>query len=168
MSKCKESLLCFHFPVTCPVSLLPSPTLSFEMWRISSLITLTFTLAISCLTTSNWPWFMNLTFQVPMQYGSLQHRTLLSPPDTSTTEWLFCFNPAFSFFLELFLHYSPSIWDTYQAGGLICLFIVFMGFSRQEYCSGLDSFLPWTTFCQTLTRPDRPRHVAEWHVQCPG
>ena len=38
---------------------------------------LTFTLAISCLTTSNLPWFMDLTFQVPMQYSSLQHWTLL-------------------------------------------------------------------------------------------
>ena len=28
----------------------------------------TFTLAISCLTTSNLPWFMDLSFQVPMQY----------------------------------------------------------------------------------------------------
>ena len=37
----------------------------------------TFTLAISCLTTSNLTWFMYLTFQVPMQYCSLQHRTLL-------------------------------------------------------------------------------------------
>ena len=45
----------------------------------------TFTLAISCLTTSNLPWFMDLTFQVPMQYCSLQHRTLLLSPITSTT-----------------------------------------------------------------------------------
>ena len=29
-----------------------------------------FTLAISCLTTSNFPWFMDLPFQVPMQYCS--------------------------------------------------------------------------------------------------
>ena len=29
-----------------------------------------FTLAISCLTTSNLPWFVNLTFQVTMQYRS--------------------------------------------------------------------------------------------------
>ena len=36
-----------------------------------------FTLAISCLTTSNLPWFVDLTFQVPMQYCSLQHQTLL-------------------------------------------------------------------------------------------
>ena len=33
-----------------------------------------FTLAISCLTTSNLPWFMDLTFQVPMKYCSLQHQ----------------------------------------------------------------------------------------------
>ena len=30
-----------------------------------------------------------------------------------------------------------------------CLFILFMGFSRQEYWSGLHSLLQWTTFCQT-------------------
>ena len=38
--------------------------------HFSSLIPkmLTFTLAISCLTTSNLPWFMELTFKVPMQY----------------------------------------------------------------------------------------------------
>ena len=32
-----------------------------------------FTLAICYLITSNLPWFMDLTFQVPMQYCSLQH-----------------------------------------------------------------------------------------------
>ena len=37
----------------------------------------TFTLAISYLTTSNLPWSMDLTFKAPMQYCSLQHRTLL-------------------------------------------------------------------------------------------
>ena len=30
-----------------------------------------FTLGISCLATSNLPWFMDLTFQVPMQHYSL-------------------------------------------------------------------------------------------------
>ena len=46
---------------------------------------LMFTLAISCLTTSNLPWFMDLTFQVPMQYCSLQHWTLLLSPVPFTT-----------------------------------------------------------------------------------
>ena len=40
---------------------------------------LMFTLAISCLTTSNLPWFMDLTYQVPMQYCPLQHWILLLP-----------------------------------------------------------------------------------------
>ena len=62
---------------------------------------LMFTLDISCLTTSNLPWFMDLTFQVPLQYCSLQHQTLFSPPDTSTTERRFRFGPAALFFLEL-------------------------------------------------------------------
>ena len=44
-----------------------------------------FTLAISCLTTSNLLWFMDLTFQVPMQYYSLQYWILLS---LQTHPWL--------------------------------------------------------------------------------
>ena len=62
---------------------------------------LMFFLAISCLTMSNLSWFMDLIFQVPMQYCSLEYQTLLSPPGTSTTERPFCFGPASSFFLEL-------------------------------------------------------------------
>ena len=38
----------------------------------------TFSLAISCLTYSNLPWFMDLTFQVPMQYCPLQHWTSIT------------------------------------------------------------------------------------------
>ena len=59
---------------------------------------------MSCLTTSNLPWSMDLTFRVPMQYSFLQHQTLLPSPVTSTTE-CYCFGS--SFFLELFLHWSP-------------------------------------------------------------
>ena len=61
-----------------------------------------FTLAIFCLTTSNLPWFMNLTFQVSMQYCSLQHRTLLPSPITSTAGCCFCFGSVSSFFLSYF------------------------------------------------------------------
>ena len=78
--------------------------------HFSSLIPemLMFTLAISISrTTSNLPWFMDLTFQVPMQYCSLQHQTLLPPPVTSTTGGCFCFGSVSSFSLELFLHSSP-------------------------------------------------------------
>ena len=99
-----------------------------------------FTLAISCLTTSNLSWFMDLTFQVPMQYCSLQHQTLLLSPVTSTGGYCFCFGFIPSFFLKLFLHWSPiSYWSPTDLGSSsfsilsFCLFILFMGFSRQEY-----------------------------------
>ena len=62
---------------------------------------------ISYLTTSNVPWFMDLTFQVPMQYCSLQRRTLLPSLVTFTTGLCFHFGSFSSFFLELFLHSSP-------------------------------------------------------------
>ena len=45
--------------------------------------------------------------QVPMQYCSLQHRTLLPSPVTSTAGCSFCFGSISSFFLELSLHWSP-------------------------------------------------------------
>jgi len=67
---------------------------------------LMFTLAISCLITSNLCWVTDITFQIPMQYCSLYHWPLL-PPDTSTTGHYFCFGSASSFFLELFLCSSP-------------------------------------------------------------
>ena len=105
---------------------------------------LTFTLAVSCLTTSNLPWFMDLTFQVPMQYCSLQHQTLRSSPLTSTTGCCFCFGSVSSLFLELFLPWSPvAYWAPTDLGNSSCsvlsfyLFILFMEFSRQEYWSGL-------------------------------
>ena len=65
-----------------------------------------FTLAVSCLTTSNLPLFMDLTFQAPMQC-SLQHWTLLPSPVTSTAGCYFCFGSVSSFFLELLPHSSP-------------------------------------------------------------
>ena len=102
------------------------------------------TLVISCLTTSNLPWFMDLTFQVPMQYCSLQHQTLLLSPVPSTTGCCFCFGSIPSFFLELFLHWSPvAYWAPTDLGSssfsvlYFFFFMLFMGFSRQEYWSGL-------------------------------
>ena len=90
------------------------------------------------------PWFMDLTFQVPMQYCSLQHRILFLSPVTSPAGYCFCFGSIPSFFLELFLHRSPvAYWVPTDLGSSsfsvlsFCLFILFMGFSRQEYWSGL-------------------------------
>ena len=105
-----------------------------------------FTLSISCLTTCNLPWFMDLTFLVLIQYCSLQHQTLRPSPVTSTGGCCFCFGSISSFFLELFLHWSLLIspiayWVTTDPGSSsfsvlsFCLFIMFMRFSRQEYWS---------------------------------
>ena len=117
-----------------------------------------FTLAISCLTTSNLPWFMDLTFQVPIQYCSFQLWTLLSPPDTSTAECHFLFGPATWFFLELLgivlysspvADWTPSDLEDLSSGIIsFCLFILFIGFSRQRYWSGCHFLLQWILFCQ--------------------
>ena len=103
-----------------------------------------FTLAIFCLTTSSLLSFTDLTFQVPMQNYSLQDRTLLPSPVTSTAGCCFWFGFTSSFFLELFVHWSPiACWAPTDLGSSsfcilsFCLFMLFMGFSRQEYWSGV-------------------------------
>jgi len=75
--------------LSCPVrfSSLSPKILEFQVKYFQVLV-------ISCLTASNLPWFMDKTFQVPMQYCSLQHRTLLPSPVTSTTGCCFCFGSA--------------------------------------------------------------------------
>ena len=126
-----------------------------------------FTLAISCLTTSNLPWFMDLTFQVPMQYCSLQHCTLFPSPVTSTTGCCFHFDSFSSFFLELFLHWSPiAYWAPTDLGSSsfsvlsFCLFILFMGFSGQEYWSGLPFPSPVDHVFSELSTMTHPSWVA--------
>ena len=120
-----------------------------------------------CLTTSNLPWFMDLTFQVPLQYSSLQHRTLLPLPVTSTTGCCFCFGSVSSFFLEVFLHWSSvAYWAHTDLGSSsfsvlsFCLFILFMGFSRQEYWSGLPFPSPVDHILSELSTMTRLSWVA--------
>ena len=128
---------------------------------------LTFTLTIPYLITSNLPWFMDLTFQVPMQYCSLQHQTLLLWPVTSTAGYSFCFGSIPSFFLELFLHWSPvAYWAPTNLGSpsfsvlSFCLFILFMEFSRQEYWSGLPFPSPVDHILSDLSTMTCPPWVA--------
>ena len=68
----------------------------------------------------------------------------------------FCLGSIPSFFLEIFLHWSPvAYWAPTNPGNLsfsvfyFCLFILFMGFSRQEYWSGMPFPSPVDQFCQT-------------------
>ena len=126
-----------------------------------------FTFAISCLTTSNLPWFMDLTFQVPMQYCSLQHQTLLPSPIASKIGCCFYFGSVSSFFLELFLHWSPvAYWAHTNLGSSsfivlsFCLFILSMGFSRQEYWSGLPFPSPVDHVLSELFTMTSPSWVA--------
>ena len=91
-----------------------------------------------------------------MQYCSLQHWTLLLSPDTSTTGYCFCFGSIPSFFLELFLHWSPVAYWAPTDLGSSSFSILSFAFS---YCSwgsqgkntevACHSLLQWTTFCQT-------------------
>ena len=90
---------------------------------------------------------MNLTFQGSCATVFIA-LDLLSPPDTSTTGHYFCIGSASSFFLGLFVQVPPvAYWTLTNLKGSsfsvisFCLFILFMGFLRQECWSGL-SFLP--------------------------
>ena len=117
-----------------------------------------FNVTISCLTVCNLPWFMELTFQIPMQNYSLQHQTLLLPPDTFTTECCSHFVPAASFLLELLViafhscpvaRWTPS--DSWVSStGIIsfCLFICSWGSPGKNTGVGCHFFLQWTVFCQ--------------------
>ena len=112
---------------------------------------------------------MDLTFQVPMQYCSLQHWTMLLSPVTSTAGHCFCFGSIPSFFLELFLHWSPvAYWAPTDLGsssfGILsfCLFILFRGSQGKNTEVVCHSLLQWTTFCQTS--PPWPAHLGLSHM----
>ena len=110
---------------------------------------------------------MDVTFQVPMQYCSLWHQTLLPSPVTSTTGSCFCFGSVSSFFLELFLHWSQiAYWAPTDLGSSsfsalsFCFFILFMVFSRQEYWSGLSFHSPVYNIFSELSTMSRLSCVA--------
>ena len=128
---------------------------------------LMYTLVISCLSTSNLPWFMDLTFQVPMQYCYLQNQTSLPSPVISTTGCCFCFGSVSSSLLELFLHWSPrAYWAPTDLGSSsfsvlsFCLFVLFMGFSGQEYWNGLPFPSPVDHVLSELSTMTHPSWVA--------
>ena len=89
---------------------------------------------------------MDLTFQVPMQYFFLQHRTLLLSAITSTAGYCFYFGSIPSFFLiTLNQHQLPvGLLALHQDGGhpkggifKQCLLFLFVTLAW--------SFLSWTT-----------------------
>ena len=108
----------------------------------------------------------------------------------STTGCCFSSGSLSSFFLELFLHWSPvAYWTRTNLGSSsfsvlsFCLFILFMGFSRQKYWSGLPfpspmdhvsselstmSCLSWVvlhSIAHSFTELDKAVvHVSDWLV----
>ena len=116
----------------------------------------TFSLAISCSITSNLPWFMDLTFQVPMQYCSLQHRNLLLYPVLSTAGCCFFFGSIPSFFLELFstdLQEHIGHLPTWGVPLSVSYHFAFSYCSWGSQCKNTEevchSLLQWIAFCHT-------------------
>ena len=113
---------------------------------------------------------MDLTFQVHVQYCSLQHQTLLSPPDTSTDDLHFSFGLVASFCLEVLLSAlcsSPgAYWTPSHLGGSsssvisFCLFILLMGSHRKNTGVVCHSLLQWTMICQRIVYCVHPFWVA--------
>ena len=111
-----------------------------------------FTLAISCLTTCNLPWFMDLTFQVPMQY-LLFIASDFASITSHIHNWLL-----FLLLFHLFIlsgvispHFSSSILGVYRPGEFIFLFVFSCcswgseGKNTEVVC---HSLLQWTKFCR--------------------
>ena len=128
---------------------------------------LTFTLAISCLTTSNLPWFMDLT--IAGSYAILLFTaTDLACITSHIHNWVLFMLWLHSFILSGVISplISSSILDTYCPGEFLlsilsfCLFILFMGFSRQEYWSGLPFPSPVDHILSDLSTMTRPSWVA--------
>ena len=123
-----------------------------------------FTFAISCLTTSNLHSFMDLAFQIPVQYCSLQHWSLLSPPDTSITGCCFCFGSVISFHLELCLcsspvaYWAPTDLRVHPSVSYLFTFSYCSWGSQDKNTEVLCHFLlQWPTFCQNS--PPWPIHL---------
>ena len=117
-----------------------------------------FTLAIFCLTTSKLLWFMDLTFQIPCNIALYSIRLYFHHQSCPQLGVVFIWTPS----LHSFWSYSPeSILSTCQPGELsFCLFILFMGFSIQEYWNGLPSTSSVTHVLSGLSTMTRPPWVA--------
>ena len=107
-----------------------------------------------------------------MQYCSLQHQTFLLSPVTITMGCFFlfvCFFSIPSFFLELFLHWTPVAYQAPTNLGSSTFSILSVCFSCCLWGSQgknteviCHSLLQWTTFCQTS--PPRPAHLVWPHT----
>ena len=130
-----------------------------------------FPLAISCVTTSHLPCLMDLMFQVPMQYCLYSIGLYFHHHHFHIHNWhSLCFGPVVSFFLELLVIALCSSLEAYcipcdlgaSSSGVVpfCFLILFMGFSRQGYWSGLPSPPPVKHVLSELFTVTHPSWVA--------
>ena len=86
-----------------------------------------FTLVISCLTTSNLPWFMDLAFQIPMQYCS---SSIPASITSSIHNWVLFLLWLHPFILSGVISplISSSIFGTYRPGEFIFQCPIFLLF----------------------------------------
>ena len=126
-----------------------------------------FTLTISCLTTSNSPWFMDLTFQIPMLFTASDFTSITSHIHSFLFfVYCFCFGSISSLFLVISPLISSSILGTYRPGEFIFQWLIFLtfhtvlGFSMQEYWSGLPFPSPVDHILSDLSTMTRPSWVA--------
>ena len=122
----------------------------------------TFIFVISCLTTSNLPWFINLTFQVPMQYCSLQHLYSFYHQSLPQLGIVFALAPSFILSVVISPLIFSSILGTYWSGEFIFQCPIFFAFSYSSWGShgnntevACHSLIQWTTSCQ---------HSPPWHI----
>ena len=79
----------------------------------------------------------------------MEHRTLLSPPDTSTTGRCFHFGSASSFLLELFLHSHLLTWGVHlSVSYLFACSYCWWGSQGKNAAVVCHFLLRWTRFCQ--------------------
>ena len=101
-------------------------------------------------SSSSLLWFMELTFQVPMQYCSLQHQTLLPSLVTFTPGCCFALAPSlhsfWNYFSSLPIEYlAYTDWGSSSLSVLsFCLFILFhTGQNGHNKKKNLQSVLWW-------------------------
>ena len=127
---------------------------------------LMFTLAISYLTTSNLPWFMDLTFQVPIQYCFLQHWTYIHHQSHPQLGVDFALASSLHSFWNCFSTDPAACWAPTCLGSSsfsflsFCLFILFMRFSSQEYWNSLPFPSPGDHVLSELSSMTHPSWMA--------
>ena len=121
-----------------------------------------FTLAISCLTTSNLHWFMDLTFQVPMQYCSLQPLDLTSIT-SHIHNWALFLLWVHPFILSGVISplISSSILGTYWPGQFIFQCAIFLPFTTVHGVLKVR-ILKWLAIKSTVEIKDLASQVAQW------